>query len=139
MKVNVQEIPDLHAAYSGSWSTDSIVYARTALPVNVVTGENTFRPLLIRRLQRPAPGSRSRRAGLDLRSQGRRRQANQQSRIQRPHRTGPRLNGFGATEVHLTLRRQFKLYERLSLQARADFFNIFTLRTLLPNRVLSPR
>ena len=35
------------------------------------------------------------------------------------------LNGFGATEVDLTLRRQFKLYERLSLQARADFFNIF--------------
>ena len=35
------------------------------------------------------------------------------------------LNGFGATEVDLTLRRQFKLRERLSLQARADFFNIF--------------
>ena len=35
------------------------------------------------------------------------------------------LNGFGATEVDLTLRRQFKLYERLSLQARADLFNIF--------------
>ena len=35
------------------------------------------------------------------------------------------LNGFGATEVDLTLRRQFKLYERLSLQARADFFNLF--------------
>ena len=25
----------------------------------------------------------------------------------------------------MTLRRQFKLHERLSLQARADFFNIF--------------
>jgi hypothetical protein len=35
------------------------------------------------------------------------------------------LNGFGATQVDLTLRRQFKLRERLSLQARADFFNIF--------------
>ena len=35
------------------------------------------------------------------------------------------LRGFGATEVDLTLRRQFKLRERLSLQARADFFNIF--------------
>ena len=34
-------------------------------------------------------------------------------------------NGFGATEVDLTLRRQFKLYECLSRQARADFFNIF--------------
>ena len=35
------------------------------------------------------------------------------------------LRGFGATQVDLTLRRQFKLRERLSLQARADFFNIF--------------
>ena len=35
------------------------------------------------------------------------------------------LRGFGATEVDLTLRRQFKLRERLSLQARADFFNLF--------------
>ena len=35
------------------------------------------------------------------------------------------LRGFGATEVDLTLRRQFKLRERLSLQARADLFNIF--------------
>jgi hypothetical protein len=34
------------------------------------------------------------------------------------------LRGFGATQVDLTLRRQFKLRERLSLQARADFFNI---------------
>ena len=35
------------------------------------------------------------------------------------------LSGFGAAQVDLTLRRQFRLKERLSLQARADFFNIF--------------
>jgi hypothetical protein len=35
------------------------------------------------------------------------------------------LRGFGATEVDLTLRRQFNLWERPALQARADFFNIF--------------
>jgi hypothetical protein len=35
------------------------------------------------------------------------------------------LRGFGATEVDLTLRRQFKIWERLNLQARADLFNIF--------------
>ena len=35
------------------------------------------------------------------------------------------LRGFGATQVDLTLRRQFKLWERLSLQARADLFNVF--------------
>jgi hypothetical protein len=35
------------------------------------------------------------------------------------------LRGFGATQLDLTLRRQFRFTERLSLQARADFFNIF--------------
>jgi hypothetical protein len=35
------------------------------------------------------------------------------------------LRGFGATNVDLTLRRQFRLRERLALQARADLFNIF--------------
>jgi hypothetical protein len=35
------------------------------------------------------------------------------------------LRGFDTSEVDLTLRRQFRLYERLALQARADFFNIF--------------
>jgi hypothetical protein len=35
------------------------------------------------------------------------------------------LEGFGASQVDLTLRRQFRVYERLALQPRADFFNIF--------------
>ena len=35
------------------------------------------------------------------------------------------VNGFGASQVDVSLRRQFKLYERLLLQTRADFFNIF--------------
>ena len=35
------------------------------------------------------------------------------------------LRGFDAAQVDLTLRRQFKLRERLALQARADLFNIF--------------
>jgi hypothetical protein len=35
------------------------------------------------------------------------------------------MRGFGAANVDLTLRRHFKIPERLSLQARADFFNIF--------------
>lgn len=35
------------------------------------------------------------------------------------------LRGFGAAEVDFALRRQFKLHERLALQARADLFNIF--------------
>lgn len=35
------------------------------------------------------------------------------------------VRGFGATQIDLTLRRQFKLHEPLALQAQADFFNIF--------------
>jgi hypothetical protein len=35
------------------------------------------------------------------------------------------LRGFDAVNVDLTLRRQFQLHERLALQVRADFFNIF--------------
>jgi hypothetical protein len=35
------------------------------------------------------------------------------------------LRGFGAAQVDFALRRQFKLHERLALQARADLFNIF--------------
>ena len=50
------------------------------------------------------------------------------------------LRGFGATQVDLTLRRQFKIYERLSLQARADFFNIFNHANFGPptNYLTSP-
>jgi hypothetical protein len=115
----------------GNWSTDSIVYARTAPPVNVVTGQNTFGAILsgANSVQRPnlvsgvplwisnlnvAGGKEINRAAFTI-------------------PTGPiqgnlgrnALRGFGATQVDLTLRRQFKLHERLSLQARADFFNIF--------------
>ena len=115
----------------GHWSTDSIIYARTAPPVNVVTGQNTFGPFLsaASSVQRPnlVPGiplwiSDPNVAG--------------GKRINKAAFTNPTgpvqgtlgrnvLNGFGAAEVDLTLRRQFKLYERLSLQARADFFNLF--------------
>src|SRR5262249_28722067 len=34
------------------------------------------------------------------------------------------LRGFGATQWDMTLRRQFRFTERISLQARSDFFNI---------------
>ena len=115
----------------GGWSTDSIIYARTAPPVNVVTGQNPFGGFLsgASSVQRPdlvsgvplwiadpnvAGGKRINRAAFIT-------------------PTGPvqgnlgrnTMRGFGAAEVDLTLRRQFQLHERLSLQARADLFNIF--------------
>jgi hypothetical protein len=35
------------------------------------------------------------------------------------------LRGFDTVEVDLTVRRQFRLRERVTLQARADLFNLF--------------
>ena len=115
----------------GSWSTDSIIYARTAPPVNVVTGQNTFGTFLsaAASVQRPnlvpgvalwisdpnvAGGKRINKAAFSVPI------GPVQGNLGRNV-----LNGFGTTEVDLTLRRQFKIYERLSLQARADFFNLF--------------
>jgi len=111
----------------GGWSTDSIVYARTAPPVNVVTGQNTFGAYLsaAASVQRPnvplwfsdpnvADGKRINKAAFTV-----------PVGVVQGNLGRNVLNGFGATEIDLTLRRQFKLYERLSLQARADFFNLF--------------
>jgi hypothetical protein len=115
----------------GNWSTDSIVYARTAPPVNVVTGQNPFGGFLsgASSVQRPdlvsgvplwiadpnvAGGNRINRAAFAVPTTPR------QGTLGRNA-----LRGFGATQVDLTLRRQFKLHERLTFQARADFFNIF--------------
>jgi hypothetical protein len=115
----------------GNWSTDSILYARTAPPVNVVTGQNPFGGFLsgASSVQRPnlvsgvplwiadpnvAGGKRINPAAFIVPATPR------QGNLGRNA-----LRGFGATQVDLTLRRQFKLHERLTLQARADFFNIF--------------
>ena len=118
-------------AIFGNWSTDSIVYARTASPVNVVTGLDPFGVSLsgASSVQRPdlVPGAPLWMADPNV-AGGKR--INKAAFITP---TGPvqgnlgrnALRGFGATQVDLTLRRQFKLRERLSLQARADFFNIF--------------
>jgi len=115
----------------GNWSTDSIVYARTAPPVNVVTGKapfggplsgqyGAFRPDLVSGVPlwigdpNVAGGKRINPAAFAIPTTAR------QGNLGRNA-----LRGFGATQVDLTLRRQFKLRERLSLQARADLFNIF--------------
>jgi hypothetical protein len=117
----------------GNWSTDSIVYARSAPPLNVVTGQDPFpageietgangavRPNLVSGaplwIANPniAGGKEINRAAFTIPTGA------VQGDLGRNA-----LRGFGATEVDLTLRRQFKLRDRLSLQARADFFNIF--------------
>jgi hypothetical protein len=116
----------------GGWSTDSIVYARTSPPVNVVTGADPFpatvgfgpfsaqRPNLVPgvplRISDPnvAGGSKINSAAFSI-----------PKGVVQGNLGRNVLSGFDTAQVDLTLRRQFKLRERLSLQARADFFNIF--------------
>jgi len=115
-----------------SWSTDSIVYARSAPPVNVVTGNNPFPDTSLSgpdSVQRPnvipgvpfylypssAPGGKVINAAAFTTPVP----ATAQGNLGRNA-----LRGFGATQWDLTLRRQFRFTERLSLQARGDVFNI---------------
>jgi hypothetical protein len=115
----------------GNWSADSIVYARTAPSVSVVTGQNPFGGILsgANSVQRPNLVSGAPLWISDPNVAG-------EKRINKAAFTAPTgpvqgnlgrntLRGFGATQVDLTLRRQFKLRERFALQARADLFNIF--------------
>ena len=117
----------------GSWSADSIIYARSAAPVNVVTGQNPFGATAgavsgANSVQRPnvnsgvpfyvaAPGAPCGRiinaAGFAIPALG-------QGDLGRNA-----LRGCDAVQLDTTLRRQFRVTERLALQARADFFNIF--------------
>jgi len=123
----------------GNWSTDSIIYVRSATPVNVVTGKNPFPGTLLsgaNSVQRPnvvpgvpfylhpssAPGGKIINAGAFCIP----------SPTCQPFVPGQvqgdlgrnALRGFGATQWDITLRRQFRFTERVSLQARGDFFNI---------------
>jgi len=114
----------------GHWSADSIIYARSAIPVNVVTGDDPFntvflsgamgiaRPNVVPGLpfyldESTAPGGKViDAAAFSIPATG-------QGDLGRNA-----LRGFGATQIDLTLRRQFRLTERISLQARGDLFNI---------------
>jgi hypothetical protein len=115
----------------GNWSTDSIVYARSATPVNVVTGLDPFGGQLSEAssVQRPNLVSGVSLWTADPKVAGGREINPAAFSIPTTTKQGDlgrnALRGFGATQVDLTLRRQVKLWERLSLQARADFFNIF--------------
>jgi hypothetical protein len=112
-----------------NWSIDSIVYARSAPPVNVVTGNNPFGGVLsgASSVQRPdvvpgvpfyldqpnAPGGRV------INAKAFSVPASAQGNLGRNA-----LRGFAATQWDMTVRRQFQMPGGFSLQARVDFFNV---------------
>jgi len=114
------------------WSVNTIVYARSAMPVNVVTGKNPFPGTVLSgasSAQRPnvvpgqpfylsnptAPGGQIINKAAFVNPP-----AGQQGDLGRNA-----LRGFNASQVDFTLQRMFKLSERFSLKSSADFFNIF--------------
>jgi hypothetical protein len=115
----------------GNWSTDSIIYARSSPTVNVVTGQDPFNtgflggafgvarpdvvpgvPLYLHPSN--SPGGKIINAAAFTVPDGRQGDLGRNT-----------LRGFGATQLDLTLRRRFRITETVSLQARADLFNIF--------------
>ena len=111
------------------WSMDAIFRARTATPVNIVTKLDVLGEGLIVELQRPDFI-----AGVPLYlddplAGGRRRINRAAFRIPPPRRQGNlgynALRGFGVSQLDLALRRQLSLTERLKLQLRIEFFNLF--------------
>jgi hypothetical protein len=123
--------PGIWKTVFGNWSTDSIIYARSAPPLNVVTGANPFPATAVsgaNSVQRPdvVPGVPVQIADPNVAGGWR---FNSKAFSAPSTILGDlgrnALRGFGATQIDLTLRRQFRLRERLSLQARGDFFNLF--------------
>ena len=116
-----------------SWSTDSIIYVRSSPPVNLVTGQNPFgsasgalagaasvqRPNVVNGMPfyLPALGGP---CGRDINAAAFTIPGSGQGNLGRNA-----LRGCDAVQLDTTLRRQFHLTERLALQARADFFNVF--------------
>jgi hypothetical protein len=108
------------------WSIDAVFRARTAFPVNILTGKRLLtvfgasRPDLVAGVPlyiddaSVAGGRRINRAAFSLPP---------------PTRQGSlgrnALHGFPATQLDLAVNRRFALTERWKLQLRAEFFNLF--------------
>lgn len=115
-------------AILSNWSTDAIFRVRSATPINVITGTDVLglglttvvRPDLILGVPlylddpQVGGGRRINRAAFATPPSGR------QGTLGRNA-----LRGFNASQLDISLRRQFNFTERLNLQFRAEVFNIF--------------
>ena len=102
-------------ALTSDWSADTIIRARTAAPVFI----HGTRPDLV-------PGQPIYLADPNV-AGGRKLNSAAFASRKGPQGTFGRnvLRGFGFSQVDLAINRQFKLKERLKLQFRAEFFNLF--------------
>ncbi|HTU45392.1 MAG TPA: carboxypeptidase regulatory-like domain-containing protein [Bryobacteraceae bacterium] len=128
------ELPSLRAGVAktilGGFALDGFLRSRSATPVNVLTGRDALglgfttvtRPDLVPGIPlyvsdpNTAGGKRINPAAFNGAAPT---AASRQGTLGRDV-----LRGFGATQLDLSLRRQFRLKEHLVLQARADAFNI---------------
>jgi hypothetical protein len=114
-------------AFLGGWSLDSVVFARSAAPVNIVGGtffaagtifspRPNLNPGVSLELYGPQyPGGKIfNRAAFSATPAGA--QGNLGRNV---------LRGFGAWQADVGMQRQFHLTERMALRFRAEFFNIF--------------
>lgn len=114
-------------AVFGGFALDSIYRARTATPVNVVTGgdplgfglEEVYRPDVV-------PGVPFYLEGNQYPGGRRINPAAFNDPINRQGNLGRNaLRGFPVSQLDMSLRRQFNLTERINLQLKIDGFNIF--------------
>ncbi len=131
----------------GGFGVDAIYRARTATPINILTGRDPLglgfttvvRPDLVAGVplyieDATAPGGRifNRLAFDSSFSTG----ANAQARQGNFGRNV--LRGFGVSQIDLAVRRKFGLTENVNLQFRADVFNVFNHANFAnPNGVLT--
>jgi hypothetical protein len=114
------------AKFLRKWSIDALFRAHTATPVNILTGSRLFNVFSVSRpdLMEGTPLYLH-----DSAAAGGRRINSAAFSAPPPTRQGTlgrnALRGFGATQLDVAFRRQFTLTERLALQLRAEFFNVF--------------
>ena len=116
----------LHAAF-GDWSVDTFILARSAPPVDVIgaiffaAGTALYpRPNVNLRVPKVLYGSQYPGGKIFNKAAFTAPPNGQQGDFNRNV-----LRGFGATQVDLAIQRQFPLTEKLRLNFRSEFFNIF--------------
>ncbi|HEX7174045.1 MAG TPA: TonB-dependent receptor [Pyrinomonadaceae bacterium] len=109
------------------WAVDTLLRARTAVPINVITRTGTVINELVE-ARRPDLVSGVPIYVDDPEAPGGRR-LNRAAFVQVFGRQGTlgrnAVRGFGFSQIDLALRREFRLSERARLQLRAEVFNLF--------------